>query len=61
MGYVLEARYIPSGKRSYFHNIQTGSGAQPAYYTMGTEALPPGKKWQKREACTKETDKSLAL
>jgi hypothetical protein len=35
---------------SLIHVIQTGSGAHPASYPMGTGALPPGVKRPKREA-----------
>jgi len=32
------------------HLIQTGSGAHPVPYTVGTEALSPAVKWPGREA-----------
>jgi hypothetical protein len=35
---------------SLFHSVQTGSGAHPASYTIGTGALSPGGKRQWREA-----------
>jgi hypothetical protein len=35
---------------SLFHSVQTGSGAHPASYTIGTGALPVGAKRQGRES-----------
>jgi hypothetical protein len=38
------------GQETFLHKDQAGSGAHPASYTMGTEAVPPGVKRQGREA-----------
>jgi hypothetical protein len=40
----------PSRVKNFLHVIQTGSGAHPASHPMGTGALFPGVKRQKREA-----------
>jgi hypothetical protein len=42
---------FPAGKNFFLlHSVQTGSGADPASYSIGTEALSPGIKWPGREA-----------
>jgi hypothetical protein len=35
---------------SHLYSVQTGSGAHPALYQMGTGVLSPGVKWPGHEA-----------
>jgi hypothetical protein len=35
---------------SLFHSVQTGSGINPASYTLGMRAVSLGVNWQGREA-----------
>jgi hypothetical protein len=53
MGWTIEGSEFESRWRQVFsllHIVQTGSGAHPAYYRMGTKALSPGVKRPGREA-----------
>jgi hypothetical protein len=43
-GYGLDGRGSIPGDFSLLHGVHTGSGAHPAYYTMGTGGDFPGGK-----------------
>jgi hypothetical protein len=49
MGYKL-VRFLALQDFSLLHSVQSGSGARPTYYPVGTGALSPGVKWQGCEA-----------
>jgi hypothetical protein len=48
--YGLDDRGSIPGRDKILHIVQTGSGARPASYPVGTRALSPGAKHQGREA-----------
>jgi hypothetical protein len=49
-GWMPGVQFLAGQDISPHHNIQTGSGAYPASYPVGTRVLSSGVKWPGHEA-----------
>jgi hypothetical protein len=49
-GWMCGVQFLAGQDISPHHNIQTGSGAYPASYPVGTRVLSSGVKWPGHEA-----------